>query len=56
MRNIAKWAMVASTMALVPPALADTADGEMLNTKTWDEVVEMARGGTVNWFLWGRLG
>ncbi|TAG11788.1 MAG: ABC transporter substrate-binding protein, partial [Rhodobacterales bacterium] len=34
-------------------ALADTADGEALKAMTWDQIVEEARGGTVNWFMWG---
>lgn len=35
------------------PALADTADGSKLIGQPWDKIVEEARGGTVNWFLWG---
>ena len=53
MKNLAKWALVASTVAFASAAQADTADGESLNGKPWEEIVEMARGGTVNWFLWG---
>lgn len=53
MKNFAKWAMVASAVAFAPAAMADTADGEALIGKSWEEVVDMARGGTVNWFLWG---
>ena len=45
----------ATTLALfaAPHAWADTADGDALNKMTWDQVVAQARGGTVNWFLWG---
>ena len=32
---------------------ADTADGEALKKMTWDQVVAAAKGGTVNWFMWG---
>jgi len=32
---------------------ADSADGDALNKMTWDQVVELAKGGTVNWFMWG---
>ena len=32
---------------------ADTADGEALKSQTWDQIVDQARGGTVNWFMWG---
>jgi putative spermidine/putrescine transport system substrate-binding protein len=44
-------ALVFSTISL--PAIADTADGSALIGKDWDTVVSMARGGQVNWFLWG---
>ncbi|MCY6379811.1 ABC transporter substrate-binding protein [Hoeflea prorocentri] len=53
MRHLAKCALFASAVAFAPLAHADTADGESLIGKPWEEVVEMARGGTVNWFLWG---
>lgn len=45
----------AMTLALfsVSHAHADTADGDALNKMTWDQVVELAKGGTVNWFMWG---
>jgi putative spermidine/putrescine transport system substrate-binding protein len=33
--------------------LADTADGDALKAMTWDQIVQEARGGTVNWFMWG---
>jgi putative spermidine/putrescine transport system substrate-binding protein len=41
--------------ALLPigPATADTADGAALIGKDWDTVVEAARGGEVNFFMWG---
>lgn len=38
---------------LATTAAADTADGEGLKAMTWDQIVEEARGGTVNWFMWG---
>lgn len=53
MRHLAKCALVASAVAFAPLAHADTADGEALIGKPWEDIVEMARGGTVNWFLWG---
>ncbi|WP_309665528.1 ABC transporter substrate-binding protein [Tabrizicola sp.] len=45
----------AIAVALLPArhAFGDTADGKALIAMTWDEVVEQARGGTVNWFMWG---
>ena len=53
MKNLAKLAILASAVAFAPAAQADTADGASLVGKPWQEVIDMARGGTVNWFLWG---
>ena len=54
MRQISKLAAFAATVALTPfAALADTADGDALNAMSWDEIVAMAEGGEVNWFMWG---
>ena len=55
MKQSLKWGLLASTITLLPLGTlsADTADGEMLNSKSWDEVVALAKGGEVNWFLWG---
>ncbi len=36
-----------------PAAMADTADGTALIGKEWDQIVAAARGGEVNFFLWG---
>ncbi|NJS39237.1 MAG: ABC transporter substrate-binding protein [Rhodobacteraceae bacterium] len=47
LRSLAALLLMSST------ALADTADGEALKAMTWDQIVEEARGGTVNWFMWG---
>jgi len=45
---------LASSLILAPLAtFADTADGESLIGKSWDEITGMARDGEVNWFLWG---
>lgn len=43
------------TLSLSSPALvhADTSDGSALIGQDWDTIVEMARGGEVNWFMWG---
>ncbi len=38
---------------LATSAHSDTADGEALMAMTWDQIVEQAQGGTVNWFMWG---
>ncbi len=54
MKQVLKWGLLASTMTLLPVgAYADTADGEALVGKSWDDIVAMAKGGEVNWFLWG---
>ena len=49
-----KKALLATAVACAPlGAAADTADGDALNGMSWNDVVELARGGEVNWFLWG---
>ena len=54
MRHTLRSGLLASTLMLAPIAgFADTADGDALNAMSWDEVVAMAKGGEVNWFLWG---
>ena len=54
MKHISKMAALAATAALMPfAAMSDTADGDALNAMAWDEIVELARGGEVNWFMWG---
>jgi len=56
MNQTFKWAVLATSLSLVPLASqADTADGKSLIGKSWDDVTAMARGGEVNWFLWGVL-
>ena len=47
--------LVASLLALLlaSAAHADTADGTLLQAMTWDQIVDQAKGGTVNWFMWG---
>lgn len=54
MRRTVKMGLLASAIAFAPLAsIADTADGDALNAMSWDKVEELARGGEVNWFLWG---
>lgn len=49
-----KLGLAASALVLAPLSTwADTADGDALVQMSWDEIVELARGGEVNWFLWG---
>ena len=53
MNRLTRWALLSTTLLCGPAAYADTADGAALIGQDWDTVVEMARGGEVNWFLWG---
>ena len=53
MKKLAGLATTIAAMALAPSGLADTADGDAILGMSWDEVVETAKGGEVNWFLWG---
>lgn len=54
MHKTLRNSLLASAFVLAPlGAAADTADGEALNNMSWDEVVALAKGGEVNWFLWG---
>lgn len=51
--KLAGWTVVATLLALAPMAYADSANGGKLIGKPWQDIVLMARGGSVNWFLWG---
>ncbi len=42
-----------ATLLSAPAGWADTADGAALIGANWNAVVDMAKGGTVNWFMWG---
>jgi len=53
MKRLTKWALLSTTLLTAPMVMADTADGDALIGQEWDAIVEMARGGEVNWFLWG---
>jgi putative spermidine/putrescine transport system substrate-binding protein len=53
MNRIIKAAVWIGAFTMAQPAVADTADGAALIGQDWDAVVEQARGGEVNWFLWG---
>jgi putative spermidine/putrescine transport system substrate-binding protein len=44
---------LAALLLMTTAVQADTADGEALKAMAWDQVLEEARGGTVNWFMWG---
>ncbi len=51
MRTLTIAALLATTLA--PIAHAETGDGAALIAMPWDKIVEQARGGTVNMFMWG---
>lgn len=53
MYKFLKSATVVAALAFAPASYADTADGKAVLGMSWDQVVETARGGEVNWFLWG---
>jgi putative spermidine/putrescine transport system substrate-binding protein len=40
-------------LILTTGAFGQTADGDALKAMSWDEIVTEARGGEVNWFMWG---
>ncbi len=44
---------LAALFFLTTTAIADTSDGEALSKMTWDQIEAEAKGGTVNWFMWG---
>lgn len=54
MKDLIKAAVLAAGVSMISvSASADTADGEALIGKPWEEIVAMAEGGEVNWFMWG---
>ena len=53
MKSLTIAAALASALTYGGKAHADTADGAALLDMSWDQIVEQARGGTVNWFMWG---
>ena len=52
-KKLSLGVLLASSISLSPLANADTSDGASLMNKSWDQIVETAKGGEVNWFLWG---
>lgn len=53
MKSLTSAALLATTLILTQAAHADTADGAALVAQPWEKIVEQARGGTVNFFMWG---
>jgi putative spermidine/putrescine transport system substrate-binding protein len=54
MTKLFKTAFLLTTMSIASvDAFADSSDGEALIGKSWEEITSMAKGGEVNWFMWG---
>ncbi|MEW7008302.1 ABC transporter substrate-binding protein [Lentilitoribacter sp. EG35] len=54
MTKLFKAAFLLTTMSIASvDAFADSSDGEALIGKSWEEITSMAKGGEVNWFMWG---
>ena len=53
MKRLAAIAATVATMGLSQPVWADSSDGDALMGMSWDQIVESADGGEVNWFMWG---
>lgn len=54
MKKLLKAVLLTTSMSIASvSAFADTADGDMLITKSWEDITDIARGGEVNWFMWG---
>jgi len=49
LRSLAALLLLSTATA----TFADTAGDDALKAMSWDEIVQEARGGTVNWFMWG---
>lgn len=54
MNKIIKAALFATAFSFASiNSYADTTDGQALLNKSWDEIKTTAKGGEVNWFMWG---
>jgi putative spermidine/putrescine transport system substrate-binding protein len=54
MKTILRSILLAATLLSTSTSFAaDTADGNTLLAKDWAAIEAMAKGGTVNWFMWG---
>ena len=49
MKGVTLWVCVALTILLAPPLLADGLPG----FRSWNDVVDQARGSSIRWYLWG---
>ncbi len=54
MNKTIKTALFATALSIASVnSYADTSDGQALLNKSWDEIKTIAKGGEVNWFMWG---
>jgi putative spermidine/putrescine transport system substrate-binding protein len=54
MNKTIKTALLATALSIASvSSYADTSDGQALLNKSWDEIKTIAKGGEVNWFMWG---
>lgn len=54
MNKTIKTALFAMALSIASVnSYADTSDGQALLNKSWDEIKTIAKGGEVNWFMWG---
>ncbi len=53
MKKLFQIAVLATAATFAPLGSTDTADGDAVLAMSWDQIVNTARGGEVNWFLWG---
>lgn len=54
MNKTIKTALLATALSIASVnSYADTSDGQALLNKSWDEIKTIAKGGEVNWFMWG---
>mmetsp|Transcript_4536 Transcript_4536/g.5956 ORF Transcript_4536/g.5956 Transcript_4536/m.5956 type:complete len:411 (-) Transcript_4536:218-1450(-) len=54
MNKTIKTALFATALSIASVnSYADTSDDQALLNKSWDEIKTIAKGGEVNWFMWG---
>ena len=54
MNKTIKTALFATALSIASVnSYGDTSDGQALLNKSWDEIKTIAKGGEVNWFMWG---
>lgn len=53
MTHLRALMLTAAILAMPAAAIADTADGAAVDAMTWQQILDAAKGGTVNFFMWG---